>query len=90
MGLIGGIFTYAIREGSTEKNPAHGIRKAADRVRNRRLSEAEYGLLGKILAAEEGDPQFATTCKMIRVLALTGCRRGEIVDRRAKGTPLAG
>jgi integrase len=80
VGLIGGIFTYAIREGIIERNPAHGIRKAADRVRDRRLSEAEYGLLGKIIAAKADDPQFATTVKMVRALALTGCRRGEIIE----------
>lgn len=42
VGLLGGILTYAVDAGIIETNPAHGIRKPKDRVRNRRLTEAEY------------------------------------------------
>jgi len=80
LGLIGGILTYAAREGIIERNPAHGIRKAADRVKDRRLTEDEYKLLGRILASKEDDLQFATTVAMIRAIAMTGCRRGEIIN----------
>lgn len=41
VGLLGGIFTYAIREGIIDKNPVHGFQKPKDRVRDRRLSERE-------------------------------------------------
>ncbi|AZO17349.1 DUF4102 domain-containing protein [Mesorhizobium sp. M2A.F.Ca.ET.043.05.1.1] len=82
VGLLGGIFTYAIREGIIEKNPVHGFRKPKDRVRDRRLSDREYRALGKILAGAAFDPQFSTATKMARTLALTGCRRGEIINLR--------
>ncbi len=39
VGLLGGILTYAVDAGIIETNPAHGIRKPKDRVRNRRLIE---------------------------------------------------
>ena len=50
VGLLGGILTYAVEAGITESNPAHGIRKPKDNVRKRRLSEAEYRILGRMLA----------------------------------------
>jgi integrase len=78
-GLLGGMLTYAVEQGIIEKNPVHGIRKPADRVRDRRLSEDEYRLLGKILGDNGADEQFHTTVEIIRFLALTGCRRGEAV-----------
>ena len=49
VGLLGGILTYAVEAGTIETNPAHGIRKPKDRVRDRRLTEAEYRALGAIL-----------------------------------------
>ena len=80
VGLLGAIFTYAREHGIVERNPAHGIRKPACGECSRRLSEDEYRLLGEILRGYEADPQFATAVAMIRVLALTGCRRGEIIN----------
>ena len=41
IGLLGGIFSYAVEAGIMEHNPAHGIRKPKDNVRNRRLTEAD-------------------------------------------------
>jgi integrase len=79
VGLLGGMLTYAVEQGIIEKNPVHGIRKPADRVRDRRLSEDEYRLLGKILNEKKTDEQFRTTTEIIRFIALTGCRRGEAV-----------
>jgi integrase len=79
VGLLGGMLTYAVEQGLIERNPVHGIRKPADRVRDRRLSEDEYRLLGKILNENMTNEQFRTTTKIIRFIALTGCRRGEAV-----------
>jgi integrase len=79
VGLLGGILTYAVGQGLIEKNPAHGIRKPADGVKKRRLSDDEYRLLGQILDAKATDEQFKTTVQIIRHLALTACRRGEAI-----------
>ena len=80
VGLLGAILTYARERGIIETNPAHGIRKPAYGKRNRRLSEDEYRLFGEILRVKENDPQFAMAVAMIRMRALTGCRRGEIIN----------
>ncbi len=80
VGLTGSMLTYAISMGIIEHNVAHGIRKPKDQVRDRRLSEDEYRLLGTILRKASDDPELAPTVAITRLLALTGCRRGEIIS----------
>ena len=80
IGLLGGILTYAIEAGIIETNPAHGIRKPKGNVRQRRLSEDEYRILGKMLAEASLQGKYATTIQVIRQIALTGCRRSEIIN----------
>ena len=79
VGLTGSMLTYAISMGIIEHNVAHGIRKPKDQVRDRRLSEDEYRLLGKMLREASEDPELTPTIAITRLLALTGCRRGEIL-----------
>lgn len=69
-----------MEHGIIEKNPVHGVRKAADKMKDRRLSEEEYNLLGTILQKAAGVKRFQVATNMIRLLALTGCRRGEIIN----------
>jgi integrase len=80
IGLLGGILTYAIEAGIIDANPVHGIRKPKDNVRDRRLSETEYRELGRILHKIEADEQYAMMAQIVWQLALTGCRRNEIVS----------
>ncbi|MGK7755145.1 tyrosine-type recombinase/integrase [Roseovarius sp. C03] len=82
MGLLGGIFTYAIEAGIIEQNPTHGLKKPRYKVRDRRLSEAEYRTLGRILKDVQHDSQFGIHAEILRLIALTGCRRGEIISLR--------
>ena len=82
VGLVGSMLTYAISLGMIEQNVAHGIRKPKDRVRDRRLSEAEYSKLGKMLNEASRSPELEPTISITRLLALTGCRRGEIISLR--------
>jgi integrase len=79
VGLLGGILTYAVEAGIIESNPAHGIRKPKDNVRTRRLTEAEYRTLGEMLRAAGQDKKYTITVDIIRQIALTGCRRSEII-----------
>jgi len=82
IGLLGGILTYAIELGVLDQNPKHGIRRPKGNANKRRLSEEEYRLLGDILRGAVEDGLYATAAEMIRLLALTGCRRSEIVKLR--------
>lgn len=81
VGLLGGILTYAKDElGIIAINPAHGIRKPKDAVRTRRLNEEEYRKLGLMLRKAGEDETYRSAVEIIRLLALTGCRRGEIIS----------
>lgn len=75
---LGGMLTYAGEAGLIDNNPAHGIRKPKYAIRQRRLSEEEYRRLGDML--REAAPRFPTTVNIIRLIAMTGCRRSEIIN----------
>ena len=67
---------YGYRPAGT--SPCAGIRRYRRQGRERFLSTAEIRRLGKVLARHEADhPQ---TVAIIRLLLLTGCRKGEIVS----------
>ena len=82
VGLLGGTLTYAVEAGIIDINPAHGIRKPKDNVRNRRLTEAEYRTLGDILRNAARNATYQMTVDIIRQIALTGCRRTEMITLR--------
>lgn len=82
VGLLGGILTYAVEAGIIAINPAHGIRKPKDNVRNRRLTEAEYRTLGDILRSGAKNEKYQMAADIIRQIALTGCRRTEMITLR--------
>jgi integrase len=88
IGLLGGIMTYAIEAGIIQTNPAHGIKKPKDNVRQRRLSEAEYRILGRMLADAECLDAYSTFAMVVRQIALTGCRRGEIIGLKWRDVDL--
>ena len=79
-GLLSGILTYAVKKGLIQTNPAHGVATDPDQKRIVRLSPEQYAALGRALevAKAAGEPWQAVVA--IRLLALTGCRRGEIVN----------
>ena len=80
VGVVGSMLTYAINMGIIEHNVAHGIRKPKDCVRDRRLTHAEYQLLGQMLSTARQSPELEPTIEITRLLALTGCRRSEIIS----------
>jgi integrase len=81
-GLLGGIFSYAVMHGIAATNPVRGVRRPADRIRDRRLSVEEYRALGEGLRRIDEIRDHGNAVAMVRLLALTGCRRGEIINLR--------
>lgn len=82
LGLLGGIFSWGIREGHTHANPVAGVERAKDRQSERFLSATELARLGESIehAAREGaNPKGLA---VIRLLSLTGARKGEIEGLR--------
>jgi len=78
VGLLGGIFSFAVSEGIISVNPARGIKRPADQRREVRLSLGQYRLLGRALAVAQTNGENPAAILAIKLLALTGCRRGEI------------
>ncbi len=81
-GLLGGILSYAVSEGVIQFNPATGVKRPADRRRDRRLTDAEFKALGDALEAAELDCEAWQGIAAVRLLALTGCRKSEITKLR--------
>ncbi|MDF1719684.1 MAG: integrase arm-type DNA-binding domain-containing protein [Minwuia sp.] len=90
MGLLGGVFSYAVEAGIIEHNPTHGLRKPKYKVRDRRLSESEYRTLGDILRQACRSNHLRIHADILRLIALTGCRRGEIVNLKWSAVDLEG
>lgn len=78
VGLLGGILSFAVSEGIVEQNVARGVKRPADGRRVVRLSKVEFQQLGAALTNAEAHIETWQPISMIRMLALTGCRRGEI------------
>ena len=88
VGLLGGILSFAVSEGIIPVNPARGVKRPADKRREIRLSADQYRALGKAL--EESEGRNSNAVLGIRLLALTGCRRGEIERLRWEEVDLPG
>lgn len=76
---LGAILSYAVAEGIIDVNPTFGVKKPAIGKRERRLSSDEYAALGAVLRDYKQDETKAWQGTAIMwLLALTGCRSGEI------------
>ncbi len=82
VGLLGAIFTYAVRHRMRSDNPAHGVMRPADGSRKRRLTDDEYKVLGNALCEAEAANIWPAAIAAARFLALTGWRSGEVLGLR--------
>jgi len=90
VGLLGAIFTYAIRKRMRTDNPVHGVVRPADGQRERRMSDDEYKALGKALRdLTADDAMLPAPIAVARFLALTGWRSGEALDLTWRDVDLA-
>jgi integrase len=75
-GLLGAIFTFAVKKGMRDTNPVHGVDRPADVKRTRRMSDVEYGQLGRALDGGCATLN-RTVAEVLRLLVISGWRSGE-------------
>ncbi|WP_114010884.1 site-specific integrase [Cohaesibacter intestini] len=89
IGLLGGIFSFAIELGYRSDNPVHGVKRFPDRKNQRFLTHEELGRLLALLGERESQGANPKAAMIIRLLALTGARRGEIEQLKWSEVSLA-
>lgn len=78
VGLLGGIFTFAVESDLLEANPVRGVKRYRDRRNERFLDADELARLGQALKDAEAAGENPLALAIIRLLILTGARKGEI------------
>lgn len=82
VGLLGGIFSFAVDAGLMADNPVRGVKRFKDKQNQRFLSLDELQRLGVSLREAEATGVNPSGIAIIRLLILTGCRKGEIEQLR--------
>jgi integrase len=76
---VSAVYNFAIARKIHQSNPAEGIEKYKERKAERFLSKAELARLGEAFAAANSSKS-AIGIGALRLLALTGCRKAEILN----------
>ncbi len=76
--LLGGIFTYAKRQGYVEINPVHGVKRPKDRQLGLLLTKEQIGKLLECLGWLHEREVNPVAIYLIELILLTGRRSGEL------------
>jgi integrase len=79
---LAAIFSWAAKQGLAASNPAAGLEVIPSGERKASLSAEELERLGAALATAEAEGVNPILLSAIRLLALTGCRRSEVLRLR--------
>lgn len=79
IGLLGSILSFAVSEGVIAANVAHGIKTYGHGTRRMVLDPDHWRALGDALKTAGASPDDAKAAAILRLIALTGLRRGEAV-----------
>ena len=88
--LLSTIYNYALKTELVASNPCLHVDAPPPSSRTRWLSELEYRALGKALITAVGQGVNPIALSAIRALALTGCRRNEILGLKRQELDLEG
>jgi integrase len=79
MGMLGALFSFAVRQGLRPDNPVRGVARHAYDERQRRISDSEYAALGEALRTMPATA-WPIAVAATKFLALSGWRRGEMLS----------
>ena len=82
VGLLGAIFTFAMREGLRADNPVRGVERFKDKKSQKFLSPSELARLADAMKEAEDSGANMRGVNVIRLLAMSGCRKSEIEGLR--------
>lgn len=80
LAILSTILEFARRNGFIENNPARLVKKYPSQRRTRFLSLDDFAALGAAMRKAEAEGENSTGIAAIKALALTGCRRSEILS----------
>jgi integrase len=80
VGLLGAIFHWGVKHKMRPDNPCRGVERFADKVRKRRLTDAEYAAIGA--AIRKANYQWPSIPAAAKFLILTGWRSSEALTLR--------
>ncbi|HWL69005.1 MAG TPA: tyrosine-type recombinase/integrase [Geminicoccus sp.] len=84
------VLTWGVREGLLAQSPAEKVHVIPAKRRNRHLSWEEVEKLGEALAAAEAEGISQRFTQAIRLIALTGCRKTEVLALKWRDVDLQG
>lgn len=79
LAMLRSIFEHAVRRQMIASNPAKGARKLANQARKTRMTLNQIRALGKVMRKSDEHP---TALAAVRLLALSGLRRGEVLGMK--------
>jgi len=79
VGLLSAILTFAVKRNLLPDNPARGVERYPDNKRETYLSLEDFRMLGAVLSELESEGENPTGIDCLRLLAMTGARKGEVV-----------
>ncbi|MCC6829156.1 MAG: tyrosine-type recombinase/integrase [Novosphingobium sp.] len=82
VGLLGGIFSFAVRHKLRPDNPVRGVTRYKDGRSERFLSAKELARLGEAITKAAADGSNTKGLAVIRLLTTTGARKSEIEGLR--------